>query len=119
VTGEPGQVPADPSPLSVDDVPGKSRFEARLEGEEALAAIVEYRLGSGWIALLHTEVRPDLEGRGVGGRVAAAVIDATRARGLKVIARCPFMAAWLARHPEHHDVLLHPLDGQAPSAGGA
>jgi hypothetical protein len=98
--------------LRVSDASEEGRYEARLEGEDALAAIVEYRLGSGWIAFLHTEVRPDLEGRGVGGRVAAGVIDAARARGLKVIPRCPFIAAWLRRHPEHHDILLHPLDSQ-------
>ena len=104
--GAPERVPA----LTVSDAPGSSRYEARLEGEDDLAAIVEYRLGSGSIAFLHTEVRPDLEGQGVGGRVAAGVIEAARARGLKVIPRCPFIAAWLARHPEHHDILLHPLE---------
>jgi uncharacterized protein len=110
VTGLAREVPADPPGLHVDDAPQASRYEARLDGEEGLAAIVEYRLGSGWIAFLHTEVRPDLEGQGVGGRVARAVIEAARGRGLKVIPRCPFISAWLTRHPEHHDVLLRPLD---------
>ncbi|CAN5731365.1 GNAT family N-acetyltransferase [soil metagenome] len=99
-----------PPSLQISDAPEQGRYEARLEGEDGPAAVVEYRLGSGWIAFLHTEVRADLEGRGVGGWVAAGVIEAARDRGLKVIPSCPFIAAWLARHPEHHDILLHPLE---------
>lgn len=109
MTGTPPDGPGEAPALHVSDAPQAARFEGRLEGEEGLAAFVDYRLGSGWIAFLHTEVRPDLEGRGVGGRMAEGVLGAARERGLKVIPSCPFISAWLARHPEHHDVLLRPL----------
>jgi len=103
-----------PPGLRVEDVAERSRYEARLGEDTSLAAIVGYQLGTGWIAFLHTEVRPDFEGRGIGGRLAAWVIGDARRRGLRVIPRCPFIRAWLARHPEEHDVLLRPLD---PDAG--
>ena len=28
-----------------------------------------------------------------------------RSAGLKVVARCPFIAGWIARHPEFNDLL--------------
>jgi uncharacterized protein len=57
------------------------------------------------IVFLHTEVDASMEGRGVGSRIAAEAVADVRAKGLRITARCPFIAAWLARHPEHGDLI--------------
>jgi len=78
------------------------RFELDADGHTAVA---HYRLSPGVITFTHTEVPPELSGRGVGSRLARGALDLARARGLKVVALCPFIAAFIAKHPELHDLL--------------
>jgi predicted GNAT family acetyltransferase len=116
-SGEPQALPTERPELEVIDVSERSRYEATIEGEEALAALLEYRRSERWMALLHTEVQDGFEGRGIGSQMATAVFADARARDLKIIPKCPFILRWLERHSEQHDVLLRPLgdDGPAPS----
>ncbi len=111
-------MPTDTEPLNLRDVPEASRYEATLGASGQLAALLEYRLLDGSIALLHTEVQPGFEGQGIGSRFARAVFDDLRDRGLTVIPKCPFILRWLERHPEQHDLLARPLDAPTPPAGG-
>jgi uncharacterized protein len=80
------------------------RFEVHL-GEEV--AYSEYRLLQTGILFPHTEVPPAFEGKGVGGALVRAAMAFARERGEKVIPVCPFVAAYITRHPEYHD-LVHP-----------
>jgi hypothetical protein len=57
------------------------------------------------ITLVHTEVPPALEGKGIGSALVRGVLDLVRGRGLKVVATCPFVAAYMGRHPEYNDLL--------------
>ena len=57
------------------------------------------------ITLTHTEVPPALGGRGVGSALVRGVLEAARARGLKVVPKCPFVSAFMGRHPEFNDLL--------------
>jgi uncharacterized protein len=68
------------------------------------------------IEFIHTEVPGALSGRGVGTRLARHVLDAARAKGLKVIPTCPFIAAWMKRHPEYDDLRLTPAGDAPPPA---
>jgi predicted GNAT family acetyltransferase len=63
-----------------------------------------YRLVSDGIIFTHTEVDPAFEGRGIGSRLAAGALDDVRARGLRMTVKCPFIAAYLRRHPEYGDI---------------
>lgn len=105
---------AEELPLHLSDVRERSRYEATLGDDPTPAASLSYQLSTDWIALIHTRVEPDFEGRGVGGRLVRAVLDDARARGLRVIPKCAFAIGWLHKHPEQHDVLLRPLP---PPAG--
>ena len=82
-----------------------------------MVALVTYRLAKDWIALLHTEVQAGFEGQGMGSRTARLVFDDARARGLKVVPKCPFILRWLERHPEQHDILLRSLTPAPPDTG--
>jgi predicted GNAT family acetyltransferase len=92
--------------LRIVDVPEMRRFEARLGA--AVVAYAEYRLSAGRIIFIHTVVSPDHEGRGFGGRLARGALDEARARGLRVTPRCPFIAAYIERHPEYADLVGPP-----------
>lgn len=78
------------------------RYEMDIGGE---TAALYYRISPGVITLRHTEVPPALGGQGVGSRLVRAVLEDARARGLKVVARCPFAAAYLGKHPEFNELL--------------
>jgi len=88
---------------TITDAPAASRYEARVEGE--LAGILEYVLKRNRIALIHTEVLPAFEGRGIAGRLAKFSLDDARRQGLGVIVLCPFVRAYLERHPEERDIV--------------
>ena len=80
------------------------RFEVHL-GDEV--AFTEYRLMKSGVLFPHTEVPPAFEGKGVGGALVRAGMAFARERGELVIPVCPFVAAYITRHPEYHD-LVHP-----------
>lgn len=88
--------------LTVEDQPGKNRFEARL-GDEVLG-FVQYQRTDDLVVITHTEVPRENEGRGVGSLLARGILDDTRARGLRALVTCPFVLAWIGRHPEYADL---------------
>ena len=79
-----------------------NRFELDVDGH---TAFVYYRMEPGIITLVHTEVPPELGGRGVGSTLVRGVLEAVRALGLKVVPRCPFVSAFMGKHPEFNDLL--------------
>jgi predicted GNAT family acetyltransferase len=90
------------APVTATHVPERHRFEASIEGKMALLA---YRLADGIITFTHTEVPPEFEGRGIGGLLAHAGLEYAKAERLRVLARCSFVAAYMARHPEYQALL--------------
>jgi uncharacterized protein len=89
-------------PSTIRDNTALSRFELDAGG---VTAFMTYRLGNGVITLQHTETPLEARGRGFASRLVAGVLDIARARGLKVIPRCPFVSAFIAKHPEFGDLV--------------
>jgi predicted GNAT family acetyltransferase len=83
----------------VRDNPTLSRYEMDVDGGGI--AFIRYRREDGVVSLLHAEVPAALRGRGLGSRMTGATLDFIRAQGDRVIARCPFVAAYLDAHPEY------------------
>jgi predicted GNAT family acetyltransferase len=54
---------------------------------------------------VHTEIDDAYEGHGLGGKLARGAMDAVRDAGQKVIATCPFIKGWIAKHPDYADLL--------------
>ena len=79
-----------------------NRFELDVEGGMAVAY---YRPAPGRITITHTEVPTALRGRGIGSDLVRSTLDLARAQGLKVVSRCPFVSAYLGKHPEYNDLL--------------
>lgn len=90
--------------LVIVDNEADHRYEARLDGR--LAGVIAYEPNDGWIVIDHTEVEPEFEGRGVGSALAGAALDDARARGLRVTPMCPFVLAYIRRHPAYRDLVV-------------
>lgn len=99
--------------ITVQNAPDRSRYEARIGG--VLAGFSQYRLADDRITFVHTEVDTKFEGKGVGSAIARYALDDVRSRGgLTVIPSCPFIAAWLDKHPGYQS-LVQQDEGSAKS----
>jgi uncharacterized protein len=87
----------------VRDNPEKARYEILRDG--ALVGGVWYSAAPGVVTLIHTEVAQEVEGGGIGSRLVAGALGDIRARGLRVVPLCPFVRAYLRRHPEQRDLI--------------
>lgn len=85
-----------PGPPAVVDDEAAARFTLTVDGH--LAELVYRRVGDR-LVLVHTGVPPELEGRGLGGRLVQAALARARRDGLAVVPQCPFARAWIERHP--------------------
>lgn len=92
-----------PADLTITHNAETKRFETDLGG---YPGVVEYMLAEpNTIIFSHTEVAPEIEGKGVAGQLAKAGLDYAREQGLDVMPLCPFIAAYIRRHPAYKDLL--------------
>lgn len=75
------------------------RFEAWIGDRRA--GFLEFRDENRLIVVTHTEVSPEFEGKGVGGTLVRAALDEWRAEGRKIVPVCPFVKAWIEKHPDY------------------
>ena len=86
----------------VHDDAAEHRYEMTVDGRMAIAAYVDE---GGARVFTHTLVPPEIGGHGVGTRLIKGALADVRARGLKMVPQCPFVAAYMERHPETRDLL--------------
>lgn len=89
--------------LKVTQNEDKNRFEIQIDDHTAVA---EYIIKGGKLVLTHTEVPEVLEGNGIAGRLAKYAFQYAKDNDLKVMPLCPYMAAYVKRHPEVREVVL-------------
>lgn len=82
----------------------RNRFEIHVE-DGRLAGFTEYVPGDGVRDFVHTIVKDEFEGQGIGSTLARTALDETRAEGLRVIATCRFINGWIAKHPDYQDLV--------------
>ena len=87
---------------SVSHDAARHRFTAQTADGEAVLAYAE--AGDGVLDLQHTVVPPGARGEGVGDALVQAAVAHARSAGLRLIPTCPFVDAWLRRHPQEGDV---------------
>lgn len=87
----------------VVDNPEHDRFEARLDGK--VVGFTDYIPLPDKIIATHTEVSPDLKGRGIGSRLVRGMIDVLRDDGRLLQPLCPYVADYLRRHDDQADVI--------------
>lgn len=82
--------------------PDRNRFETEVDGHEC---VLDYTLEGDVIAMTRVYVPPPVEGRGIAGAITRHALDYSRAQGWKVVPRCPYVAAWIKRHPDYQDLV--------------
>lgn len=88
--------------MQVVDVPEHHRYEVLRDGH--VLGFAAYQKTDQLIVFTHTEVDPELEGQGIGGRLVRGALDHVRTLGLSVLPICPFVQAWMLRHPDYLDL---------------
>jgi len=78
------------------------RYELAVDGH---LAATYYTLSGDVITFVHTEVPPELGGKGIGSKLVKGALDQVRSEGLKVVAECPFVKGYIDKHPEYSALL--------------
>ena len=89
--------------LMVHDNAEEGRYEARLGSE--VVGVIAYHPEPGRLTLIHTEVDPAFEGKGVASRLVGGALEDIRRRGLSLVPVCPYLRAYIQRHPEDADLV--------------
>jgi len=88
-------------------VDADDHFEARAADGTVLGATY-YDVVDGAVVFTHTEVPTQYEGHGVASALVQGALDQVRAEGAEVVALCPYVKAWILRHPDYKPLLRHP-----------
>lgn len=88
--------------VQVIDHPAQQRFEAVVDGHMGR---LDYARRGGTIVMEHVVVPEAVQGRGVAAALTQAAFDAARSEGLRVVPRCPYVVAWLRKHPQYADLV--------------
>lgn len=80
----------------------ENRFEVDLGDYKA---ILIYMISADLLILLHTEVPPAFEGKGIAAKMAAATLAFAKKEGYKVRSYCSYTTNYIERHPEYHELL--------------
>jgi len=84
----------------------RRRYTAAVGGE--VIGEAEFLLTPDLVVFTHTEVDPRFEGQGVGATLVSWALDDARMHGYHVVPSCPFVRAWVDRHPaEYADLIAH------------
>lgn len=92
-----------PPPPKIRDDPAAGRLEILVDGRRA--GYAAYRRHPEAIAYTHTEIEPEFEGRGLGGKLVRAALDRARAEGVAVLPYCPFVREYIEHHPDQLDLV--------------
>lgn len=89
--------------IEVRDDPDRQRYVIIVDGTQR--GLSEYRRRGDTRVFTHTEIDDEVSGRGLASRLVQEAVDDVRARGGMIVPLCPFLGAWLDRHPEHRDLV--------------
>ena len=87
--------------LEVKHNSASNRFEVDLGKDKA---VLIYMIKAGLFIMLHTEVPPAFEGRGIAAYMAREALEYAKNEGLKLRSYCVYTTRYIERHPEYQDV---------------
>jgi predicted GNAT family acetyltransferase len=81
----------------------KQRYEIFVDG--TLAGLTQAVEDGEIVTMPHTKVFDEFEGQGLASVLVTGALDDIRARGLKIVPECPYVASFVVKHPEYADLL--------------
>jgi predicted GNAT family acetyltransferase len=94
---------------TVRDNAAEHRYEIVVNGRVAGFSVYADRPGGEGggqrRVFVHTEVDSSYEGQGLGSILVREALAHVRASGRRAVAVCPFVAAYVKRHPEEADIV--------------
>ena len=97
--------------MTTDVVNVKDRQRYEIVRTARPSATPPTRRPTSWWSSPTPRSTPSLEGQGIGGLLVRGALDDVRGRGLAVLPICPFVQAWMSRHPDYAD-----LDYRSPGS---
>jgi len=88
------------APMDLINNEAESRFELVIDGHIAFVAYNKIPV----LTLTHTEVPEALGGKGIGKLLAEKVFTYLQTKGEKARVVCPFLLAYIKRHPEWQSI---------------
>ena len=81
-----------------------NRYELLVDGVSA--GFTDYQVRDETIVFIHTEIDPSNRTKGLGSELVRGALNLVRAEtDYRVVASCPFTAAFIESHPEYQDLL--------------
>lgn len=87
--------------LEVIHSPAKNRFETWIDNQ---LSKLDYLLDEDTIVMTHVGVYPEHRGQGVAGKLVEVALNYAEKNSLRVIPMCPYVAAYIRRHPQYIDL---------------
>lgn len=100
--------------LQITHAPERSRYEATRDG--VVLGFAEYQRTDDLMVFTHTEVDAAAEGQGVASALIKTALDDVRAQGLKALPICPFVIAYMKRHPEYAELDYRATRAEDPTS---
>jgi predicted GNAT family acetyltransferase len=80
-----------------------SRFGTRVDGEQST---LDYELDGNVMTITHVHVPEAVGNRGIAAAMTEAALAYAREHALRVVPRCPYAAAYVARHRQWDDIVV-------------
>lgn len=88
--------------ITVVHAPERSRYE--LHDGDVVPGFAQYVVpDADHIDFTHTEVSDGYAGQGLAGKLISFALADAKAGGKRIIPHCPFVGAWLKKHPGQYD----------------
>jgi hypothetical protein len=87
----------------VRDDKGSHRYVIELDDTRVGFAV--YHIRGGRHFFVHTEIEEGLEGRGWASKLIRKAVDDVKGQGGTIVPICPFVRAFVDRHPEYDDMV--------------
>jgi hypothetical protein len=89
--------------IEVRDVTERSRYEILVDG--TFAGFTHYRHHGGALVFDHTVIKEQFSGQGLASKLVHATLDDVRARDIRIVPLCEYVAGWLEKHPDYADLV--------------